>query len=128
MERARRFSEARYISLETYRKTGAPVLTTVWVVEDAGTVYVRTGAKSGKIKRIRRNPHVRIVPTSLRGKTLGEWEDGVARFVEPEQSGRVKELFRKKYGLQIRLLGWLARIMRTPQLNPVFIGIEQAAG
>jgi uncharacterized protein len=127
MERPRKLSEAQYISLETYRKSGKPVLTTVWVVEDAGTYYVRTGAKSGKVKRIRRNPHVRMVPTNLRGKAIGEWEEGVARFVDVEQSGRIKELFRKKYGLQIRLLGLLARIMRSSQLNPVYLGIESTA-
>ena len=123
LERAKRFSDARYMSLETYRKSGNPVRTTVWVVEDAGVVYVRTSPRSGKVKRIRRDPHVRLVQTNLRGKVSGEWVDGEAQLVEGEESGRVLELFRRKYGLQLRLLGWLGRITRSPQQQPVIVGI-----
>ena len=126
-ERAGRFSDAQYITLETYRKSGEPVRTTVWVVEDGGLVYVRTGAKSGKVKRIRRDSRVRIATTNLRGDILGDWSEGTAEFVGEEQSVQIVELFRRKYGLQIRLLGWLARIMRSPQLHPVFLRIELKA-
>ena len=123
MERTKRFSDARYISLETYRKSGDPVRTTVWVVEDAGVVYVRTGPRSGKVKRIRRNPHVRLAQSSFRGKLSGEWVDGEARLVEGEESGRILELFRNKYGLQLRLLGWLGRLSRSPRQQSVIVGI-----
>jgi hypothetical protein len=123
LERAKQFSDARYISLETYRKSGDPVRTTVWVVEDAGVVYVRTSPRSGKVKRIRRDPHIRLVQTNLRGKVSGEWADGDAQFVEGEESGRVLELFRRKYGLQLKLLGWLGRMSRSPQQQWTIIGI-----
>jgi len=123
LEPAKKFSDARYISLETYRKSGNPVRTTVWVVEDAGVVYVRTGPHSGKVKRIRRNPHVRLVKSNLRGRVTGEWVDGEARLVEGEESGRVLGLFRKKYGFQIKVLGWLARLSRSPRQHTTVIGI-----
>ena len=97
--------------------------TTVWVVEDAGVVYVRTSPRSGKVKRIRRDPHIRLVQTNLRGKVSGEWADGDAQFVEGEESGRVLELFRRKYGLQLKLLGWLGRMSRSPQQQWTIIGI-----
>jgi hypothetical protein len=123
LERAKQFSDARYISLETYRKSGNPVRTTVWVVEDAGVVYVRTSPRSGKVKRIRRNPHVRLAQTNLMGKVSGEWADGEGRLIEGDESGRVLELFRRKYGLQLKLLGWLGRMSRSPQQQSTIIGI-----
>ena len=97
--------------------------TTVWVVEDAGMIYVRTSPSSGKVKRIRRNPHVRLVRANLRGKVSGDWADGDAQLVEGEKSGRILELFRKKYGLQLKLLGWLGRMMRRPRQQSVILGI-----
>ena len=126
MERARQFSEGQYISLETYRRTGAPVRTTVWLVEDGGTIYVRTGPNSGKVKRIRHNPHVRLARTSLRGNIQGEWADGRARFLGEEESGRLMALFRRKYGLQMRLVGWIARVKRAKVVRQVFLAIDLA--
>jgi len=124
MERAKQFSEARYVSLETLRKSGVAVRTTVWVVEDGGVLYVRTGPRSGKVKRIRRNPRVRIAQTDLRGSIKGNWEDGLARFVIGDDAERILGLFRRKYGLQIRMLGWLARITRSRRAQMVVLGIE----
>jgi PPOX class probable F420-dependent enzyme len=127
MEQAKQFTSAAYIALETFRKNGDPVRTTVWVVEDAGVIYVRTGAHSGKVKRIRRNPRVRLARTSLRGAIVGDWADGVASIVGDEDRGRIIELFREKYGLQIRLLGLLARLTRSRQLDPVVLAIDLTA-
>jgi len=108
------FSKARYISLETYRKTGAPVATTVWVVVDGGTVYIRTDPRSGKVKRIRRNPRVRLAPANSRGQATSPWEGGMATFVEGPTSERILDLFKKKYGLQFRLVGSMARLRGIP--------------
>jgi len=126
MERAQEFSEARYISLETYRRSGVGVPTTVWVVANAGFVYVRTGARSGKARRIRRNPRVRIARTNLRGEIQGDWVEGVARFVDGEDSKRILGLFREKYGLQLRFLGWLGKIAGSQESHMVVLGIELA--
>ena len=49
-----------YISLATFRKNGAAVYTPVWFAEDAGKLYVMTGTKFWKYKRIRNNPRVRL--------------------------------------------------------------------
>jgi len=99
MASAKDFSNLKYISLETYRKSGAAVPTPVWLIEDGGLVYVRTDPKSGKAKRIRRNPKVRIAPSDARGKTLGPYVDGEARFVEGEDAQRIMRVIKKKYGI-----------------------------
>jgi len=114
VQAAGQFSRARNISLETYRKSGDPVRTTVFVVEENGVCYVRTDPRSGKAKRIRRNPLVRLVPSDMRGNVKGVWVDGEARFVEGDETRRILGLFRKKYGAQLSLLQVWHKIRKMP--------------
>jgi PPOX class probable F420-dependent enzyme len=96
---SKRFASEKYISLETFKKSGEAIQTPVWVVEDGGVVYVRTDPASWKAKRIRNNQRVRIAPSDMRGKPTGEWVDAQAHFVEGEEASRILELFKKKYGM-----------------------------
>ena len=50
----------KFIALSTYRKSGQPVVTPVWFTQRDGKLYVWTGASSGKVKRLRNNPHVSL--------------------------------------------------------------------
>ena len=61
------FENQRFIALETYRKNGTPVITPLGFVQDGATLYVRTTADSGKVKRIRNNSRVRVVPGTAYG-------------------------------------------------------------
>src|SRR5689334_18846042 len=63
-----RFEGENVISLETYRRNGEPVRTPVWFLKENGILYVHTGDNTGKVKRIRRNPKVRVAPSHFRGK------------------------------------------------------------
>ena len=81
-------------------RTGRAVPTPVWFVEDSGTLYVRTGDNSGKVKRIRNNPRVRVMPCDMRGGPMGEWVEGQARFADADETKRVGQLLTRKYGLQ----------------------------
>lgn len=56
-----------YINLATYKKSGRLVQTPVWFALDQKYLYVRTLATSGKVKRINRNPNVRIAPCEMDG-------------------------------------------------------------
>jgi len=47
----------KYISLETYRKNNQPVKTPVWFVIKDDLIYVVTGDKTGKVKRLKNNLH-----------------------------------------------------------------------
>jgi hypothetical protein len=120
------FSDARYISLETFRKSGVAVRTTVWLVEDGGLLYVRTDPKSGKAKRIRLNPHVRVAKSDMGGNIKGEWVDGEARQVDEEESDRVRKLFKKKYGLQIGLFGAISRLSGGHMNDSLVLSIQLA--
>ena len=94
------FAHQQYINVETFRKNGQGVQTPVWFVEDNDTLYVRTVDNSFKVRRIRNNPRVRVMPCDVRGGPKGEWVEGQARFATPAEDTRVDGLLTKKYGVQ----------------------------
>jgi uncharacterized protein len=96
-----------YISLETYRRNGQPVATPVWftIDHDNKVIYVITRTETGKIKRLRNNSNVRIVPCGMRGQPKGEWLNGRATFATQEQQQIALKQRNKKYGLKTRLSG-----------------------
>jgi PPOX class probable F420-dependent enzyme len=99
------FLDQKYINLETYKKNGQPVRTPVWFVEEKGVFYVRTDKRSGKVMRVRNNPHVRLVPCDIRGQVKGAWIDGEAKVSNTIDSRNAHELLNQKYGVRGRLLG-----------------------
>ena len=98
-----RFQGQNYINLETFRKSGVGVKTPVWFVEEDGLLFVRTIEDSGKVKRIRNNGRVRLVPCDARGGVLGEWVDGQAQLVDEKTAEKVNRLLNRKYGVQKRM-------------------------
>ena len=91
-------TKAEYINIETYRKDGTPVLTPVWfAASENGELYIYSVANSGKVKRIRNNPRVRIAPCTMRGKIRGEWVDAEAQIVDGAEVGFGQSLLGKKY-------------------------------
>jgi PPOX class probable F420-dependent enzyme len=105
-----RFANQRYVNLESFRKNGQGIRTPLWFVEAQGVLYMRTPAQSAKVKRIRNNPRVRVVPSDVSGNPKGEWINGEARLIFAEETERVNQLVKRKYGLLKRLIdirSWL---------------------
>src|SRR5260370_21187239 len=98
------FTGKKHISIETYRKTGDPVRTPVWFVEENGELFIRTDSDSGKVKRIRNNPKVRVATSNMRGTVKGSWVEGEARILEPESFEHVFSLLRNKYAMLSRII------------------------
>jgi len=92
----------RYISLATFRKSGAAVYTPIWFAEDNNRIYCMTSSKTGKCKRIRSNPRVKIAPCSIRGKITGPEFRATALILSPAEFPRVRQAIKAKY--------WLARL------------------
>jgi PPOX class probable F420-dependent enzyme len=103
------FANQQYLNLETFRKNGQGVQTPVWFVEDKGTLYVRTVDNSFKVKRIRNNPRVRVMPCGVRGEPRGEWLEGQARFADMDESKKVNGLLTRKYGLMKAMFELMSR-------------------
>jgi len=98
------FDRASYISLASYRKDGSLVETPVWVAPLEGKLVVFTLRETHKVKRIQRNPAVRVAECDVRGKLLGGWHDGTCELVQDkEHEKRAYAALRKKYGLMMRM-------------------------
>ena len=63
---------ASYVSLESYRKSGAPVRTPVWITADGGKLYCWTLTDTGKVRRIRANAEVQLAKCDASGTLEGE--------------------------------------------------------
>lgn len=93
------FENQLYLNIETIRKNGQRIQTPVWFVRDGEALYVRTIKDSGKVKRLRLNQDVRVMPCGRAGEPLGEWLPAFAHEnTDPAVFARVRELLLAKYG------------------------------
>lgn len=100
---------AGYISLATFRKSGAEVRTPVWFAEQDGTYFVFSAGEAGKVKRLRNSPRARLAPCDVRGKVLGNWYEARAELLTDSQNvTRAHTALRRKYGWQMALLDFFA--------------------
>lgn len=113
MSTLKQFADQQFLTIETFRKNGMGVKTPVWFVQKEDSLYVWTGASSGKIKRARRNPDVRIAPSKADGTPLGEWVAAKACSDDsPAAIDHITQLMRKKYGFSFMLFRWLGMLRR----------------
>jgi uncharacterized protein len=97
-----------FLNLETFRKNGAGVRTPVWFAADPATdlrsggakLYIYTIENTGKVKRARNNPRVRIAPCNRTGGLQGEWIDAKAQVVQGAEAALGLKLLTRKYFLK----------------------------
>lgn len=118
---ASQFVNQRYLNMESYKKSGQPVATPLWFAEQDGTFYIYSVANAGKVKRIRNNPKVRIVPCDVRGKPKGEWVEARARILEERGAALGYRLLNEKYGWMKRIGDFFSRLR---QRQKVVIALE----
>jgi len=104
----------KYLNLETFRKNGTAVRTPVWFAgEPENTppeeLYVYSTADSGKAKRIRNNPRVRVAPCDMRGRLLGDWIEARAEIIIGAEAERGMRLLNKKYFPWKQLLDFFSK-------------------
>ena len=118
------FAGHKYLNLETFRKTGEGVRTPVWFAaahsetedEASEKLYVYTIGNTGKLKRIRNNPRVRIAPCHLRGRLLGDWVEARAEILQGEEAARGMRLLNRKYAPWKQLLDFFASFRRRQRI------------
>ena len=125
---AKRLNRNKYMNLVTYRTTGAEVVTPVWFAEHDGTLYIDTGAASGKVKRIRRTPRVTVALCTASGKETGPRAQAMAYIVnDPAEERLAEAALARKYGLQRRLLYGgmeaIRRLRRRPEEASVYVAV-----
>jgi PPOX class probable F420-dependent enzyme len=99
---ARRLRDESVVWLTTVNAQSSPVPTPVWSVSVDGQLWVWTAPNAGKVKRIRRNGGIRVVPCTLRGRPRGVPVPGWAELVEKQEAIRVLDALVAKYGWQAR--------------------------
>jgi len=112
------FSCAKYISVETFRKTGVGVRTPVWFAADPAVpelFYVYSAPDAGKVKRIRNNPRVRVAPCDIRGNLRGGWVNAQASIITGPEAEKGQQLLRKKYGWMKRVGDFFAGFRKREQ-------------
>ena len=99
----------QYINLETYRRNGQAVRTPVWFTIHDSKVLIVTKDQTGKVKRIRNNSQVRLVPSGIRGQPKREWVNGKAAFANAVELEHALKQRSEKYGFKARLSGLFSR-------------------
>src|SRR5512133_1070762 len=89
--------DGKYLSITSFKRDGTGVATPVWFVSENGHLLVETDEGSWKVKRIRRDPHVRIALCDARGRLRGEAVDAEARILTDDERERVERLLARKY-------------------------------
>jgi uncharacterized protein len=103
-------STSKYMLLTTFRRDGTPVGTPVHVVVEDGVAFFRTWDVSGKAKRLRHTPTVRVAPSKLRGGRLGADLPATAVLLEGEESQQAAEKLAQKHPLvHGHLIPWAHR-------------------
>ncbi|HWP78450.1 MAG TPA: PPOX class F420-dependent oxidoreductase [Candidatus Nitrosotenuis sp.] len=109
----------KYINLETYKKSGQAVKTPVWFVISGAQIFVTTRPDTGKVKRIKNNQKIRIMPCGMKGEPKGDWIEATARFANESETENAIRLRNKKYGFKAKLVGAFA----YRGIKPVVIAI-----
>ncbi|GAA2720678.1 PPOX class F420-dependent oxidoreductase [Cellulomonas aerilata] len=115
-----------FVSLTTFRRTGAPVSTPVWIARDGDALAVTTPSASGKVKRLRHTPRVELRPCSRTGtvKEGAPTSRGVAQIVSDAGTARrLTGLVRGKYPVEYRVMMLVERLVARGRRDRVVLRI-----
>ncbi len=118
------FRDHKYISLETFKKSGEGVKTPLWFAADPSVdlsgdgalLYIYTNGNTGKVKRIRNNGHVKVAPCTIKGAPLGDPVDAKAEIVTGEVASKAMRLLNEKYFPWKQILGLFALFSRRERV------------
>jgi uncharacterized protein len=121
MDQLLALAEKRFILLTTYRRSGEAVSTPVWVGREGDALVVLTPARSGKVRRLRRDPRVQVRPCGRFGK-VPEGVEPIAGTAEvredPVDVERARATIRRTYPLESRVILGLERILERLRRRP----------
>lgn len=101
----------KYVNVESFKRDGGGVKTPVWIAELDGKLVLFTLGDSFKVKRVGRNPKVKVAPCDVRGNVHGPWVDGTCVVVDDaEHEARAYEALRAKYGVVMRLGDFFSKL------------------
>lgn len=94
----------RQCLLVTFKRSGEAVPSPVnFGLSDDGQIYLRCDPDSAKLKRLKRDAHVRVCACSFRGKPLGPLVEGTARVLEGADAARAHGIVAANWDLLNRV-------------------------
>ena len=120
----------KYLSITSYRRDASGVSTPVWFATEGDRLLVMTDSRSGKVKRIRRNPYVTIAPCSARGNPKAKEMPAHAEVLPASEVDHVKRLMAHKYRfdlLFVRPIRAIQRLFRPERRHEVTAILEITA-
>ncbi|MGV8875192.1 MAG: PPOX class F420-dependent oxidoreductase [Rhodococcus sp. (in: high G+C Gram-positive bacteria)] len=123
---AQAVGDEAFVSLTTFRRSGAPVSTAVWIARDGDELVVITPAESGKVKRIKNSGRVELRPCSRRGAVPENAVavSGTARIVTGDGAERSTAALKKKYGFEYRIIMLVELILARRRKPRVILAIS----
>ncbi|MGE2814157.1 PPOX class F420-dependent oxidoreductase [Mycobacterium heidelbergense] len=97
------FEKTRQILLVTFKRSGEAMPSPINHGVADGKIYVRTDGSTGKVKRIKNNPRVVVVPSSLRGKPKGQAVAGAARILPESEHAHADKVIASNWSLPMKL-------------------------
>jgi PPOX class probable F420-dependent enzyme len=110
--------DVKTILLTTYKRDGTAVGTPVSIAFDGDRAFFRSYDKAWKTKRLRRDPRVRVAPSTVRGRPTGPAIHARATLLDAEQARvAARALARRHRVLQAVLVPTMHRIMRYQTMH-----------
>ena len=99
------FRGARQALVVTFKRSGEPVPTPInFGLSDEGKLYFRSEPHVAKIRRLQRDPHVRLCPCNLRGKPLGPMVEARAEVLPAPENERCHAILKANWRFDTKLL------------------------
>lgn len=120
----RALADEKFVSLTTFKRDGGGVAAPVWLVADGDRLAVWTPADSWKVKRLRRDPRVTLVPCGRRGAVSDGAVpvEGTADVIDdPSVVSAIESALKKKYGFEYRVVTLIERIVARGSKSRVVI-------
>ena len=109
------FRGRRQCLLVTFKRSGDAVPSPVnFGLSDDGLLYLRCEPDSAKLKRLKRDPHVRVCACSFRGKPLGPLVEGTARLLDAAEADRAYAIVAANWDLFNRVYEGAVDRMSVP--------------
>jgi len=116
------------ILLTSYKRDGSPVSTPVSVAFDGDRAFFRTYDKAWKVRRLRRNPEVELVPCTFRGRAAGQPVRARATLLDEDQASvAAAALARRHPVLQGVLVPLAHRLKKYQTLHYELTGFARPA-
>ena len=114
-------ADERFVSLTTFRRTGEPVSTPVWIARSGDGLVVLTPSDSGKVKRLRHDPRVVLRPCGRFGAVAdgAPTVSGRARVGDaPADEAVARAAIRRAYPVESRIVLGIERVVERLRRRP----------